>query len=274
MRAPSWRYKGMSRAMARKLSVYDGYTSPPRSVRGRRRKYKARGYTRGFRVYARDAEQKYNTVNRNIPFTTTANLAGAGVDYQFGVDENTSLSAVGQGSTAETRVGNAVTAKSLEISGQVIAASITIPNADTSSTGGLPTAVGSKSRTTFRIIVFIDRQFNSADTHVPVMAGNLLASNATQPLTNAMLYIPNLGRYKILGQKWINTDHTDPSKPFRFRINLRNLSMRYNGPTAGNLLQSNRIHISAVAFTPGANALDVQAFPAITYTSRMAFTDV
>lgn len=272
MRAPSWRYKGMSRAMARKLSVYDGYTSPPRSARGRRRKYKARGYTRGFKVYSRDAEVKHLTYNRSFDLSVSTDISGIGV--QFAMDtagvNTTSLTNMSQGNDAETRIGNSVTGKWIEIAGEVIGCSLTKAGADLG-TDGDEIATGQRSRTIFRVIAFRDKQWNSTEIAIPNLYDTVLAP--TYPSTNAMLKIGNLGRFEIMAQKWITTDTTDPTKTFRFRINMRNTKMRYNGGGGQSVLQSNRIHLVTVAYTPLASAVVVQTVPQVSYCSRFAFTD-
>lgn len=254
------------RTISRRTSRRKRYT--PRKTY---RKYRARSYTRGFRVFARDGEIKYNTLNRSFGLSVQSALTGAGVEFAMAATENTSVSAVGQGATAETRVGNAVKAKWLEIAGQATATSLATDEAD-SGVGGETIEDGNKSRTQFRIIVFRDNQFNSTEQHIPTLGNNVLQGGV--PLVNSMVYIPNMGRFQIIGQKWLDCDNSNPSKSFRMRINLKNITMRYNGPTAGSLLQSNRIHVAVVAFTPAALTTSVQLAPNFTYSCRMAFSDL
>lgn len=259
----------MYKSMTRRFTRRKRYTA-----RRTYKKYKVRPYTRGFRVFGKDAEIKYNTLTRVLDLDTVFQVPATGVEFSLAVGANTSLSAVGQGATAETRVGNAIKAKWLELAGQVTAASFNDLNADAGVDEQTISSLssGNKSRTQFRIIVFKDNQYNSTETHISSLSNTVLQAGG--PLVNSMLYIPNMGRFQILAQKWLDCDHTDPSKSFRMRINLRNLNMRFNGPTAGSLLQSNRIHFAIVALSPLTLSGNIVLSPTVSYTSRMAFSDV
>ena len=230
---------------------------------------KKKGYTRSYKVSARDAETKYNNSSGAQALNVLTNST-VGLQWQTATTYTTSLTDVAQGTTATTRVGNVIEAKWLEITGQALAckASENEQSADVPVTAGeLP----SFSRTNFRLIVFKDSQVNSTQVTIPQLADQVLEN--TLPLTNAMLSIANLGRFKILAQKWITCDYDQPEQSFRFRIPLKGLKMRYNGPGT-NALQSNRIHFAFVAYTQGmSDAVHFENVPTITYWSRLAFTD-
>lgn len=232
---------------------------------------KKKGYTRSYKVSARDAETKYNNSAAAQVLSTQTNST-AGLQWETPIAYTSSLTDVSQGTTATTRVGNVIEAKWLEITGQCLACRCSMGDAaaDVPDSAERP----SFSRTVFRLIVFKDSQVNSTEVTIPQVGGQVLENNL--PLTSAMLSIANLGRFKILAQKWITCDYDQPEQSFRFKIPLKGLKMRYNGPGGSpyNALQSNRIHFAFVAYSQGmSTATHFDASPTLTYWSRLAFTD-
>lgn len=176
-----------------------------------------------------NSEKKFNTlaVTGTVPFTGTV----------------AHLSIISQGAANDQRNGLSVLCRSIYIRGSV-------ENQHTTATSS-------------RFIVFIDK--NDSDGTIPSNINLLLQASSvgTTQAPNSMLNRDNLGRFKILSSKMINTSPTDLARNFKFFIPLRH-HIRWD--TAGSTSKGH-IYFAIVSNQSAPNA------PVITYTTRISYYD-
>ena len=202
---------------------------------------------------------------------------------------NDLLKGVTQGTTTTTRIGNkirgryikgAMTLGSAKLAGPSSGASNGDMNGEAVSTAANATTIWQFMRTTWRVVIVKDLQVNSADTHIvwnDVFESDTGSVGQTGGV-HAELKIANMGRFKVLSDKYYKTDAVCPQETVSFMISGKDIgNVRYNGPGSGALTDKG-IYIIWAAYTSGNSAqpFDVTeglAAPTFTMHSRLAFTD-
>ena len=303
----------MARWSTRKKSGYRGKRGYASS--GRRRSYSKMARRAGRKLkfatvgYKRDVEKKYvdrAVVGNDVDEQTTGvNVNDMNNGYMYAsrmwnrydfatpgtgaAVSNDMLKTVDQGTTASTRIGNRITPKYIKGAITLTAAKLADPSTGTTNgdmkgesvaTAGNATTVWEFLRTTFRVVIVMDLQVNSVDSHISwndVFESGVGAVGETGGV-HSELKIANMGRFRILSDKMLTLDAKRPQETLRFMVNGSSIGpVRYNGPTAGALTDKG-VYVIWSAYT-GNVVATVQAAgtgmarPGVTMHSRLCFTD-
>lgn len=246
-------------------------------------------------VVGNDADEQVTGVNVNDLNNGFMYASRAWNRYDFAtpgtgaVVSNDMLKTVDQGTTASTRIGNKINPKYIKGAITLTAAKLANPstgttngdmNGESVATPGNATTTWEFLRTTFRVVIVMDLQVNSVDTHIN---WNDVFENGTGAVgetggVHSELKIANMGRFRILSDKMTTLDAKRPQDTMRFMVNGSSIgSVRYNGPTA-NALTDKGVYVIWSAYT-GNVVNTTQAVgsgmvrPGVTMHSRLCFTD-
>ena len=261
--------------------------------------------------FTRDVERKYSD---KALVTTNFNAQGTGYgpgpsatngfmyscagwtpyDFQSPTASGTSttndlLKGVAQGTTTNTRIGNkirgryikgAMTLGSAKLAGPSSGATNGDMNGEALSTAANATTIWQFMRTTWRVVIVKDLQVNSVDAQI-LWDDVFESANGSVGETggvHAELKVANMGRFKVLSDKYYKTDAVCPQETVPFMISGKDIgNIRYNGPTAAALTDKG-IYVIWAAYISGNSAMvfdNTQGLVAPTFTmhSRLAFTD-
>jgi len=259
--------------------------------------------------YARDVEKKYldrallslavsNVTSNTISADTTDGRmyrSTAWNTYTFNtvISEATNVTnnlvrAMGQGTTADTRIGNKINVKFVKGAITFTAAQLnSTPTAGANMYGEsvgssvTPTTVRQYFRTTIRWVLVKDLQVNSADPQVnwnDVFESGTKVGDTTDGSVSgvhAELNIANMGRFRVLSDKIFQLDATDPQKTVPFLVPGSQIgTVRYNGPTQTSYSDKG-IYLIWAAYTNGIGqeAVNLVTAPNCTMHSRLCYTD-
>ncbi|AXF52251.1 MAG: coat protein [Cressdnaviricota sp.] len=234
--------------------------------------------------YARDVETKYcdnvicalsstyqtvahdQTLNQafrgqNVCWNSTdwGTVQTVGSGYTPAVKTNNLLRCINSGTTANQRIGNVIDVK--YIKGTInFAANVETDDGSPQYGEHPPEAPGPPAvktrfvRTTYRFAVVKDLQVNNSIT--TVKWSDVFQSTDTQGGNfvngvNSEKNIENMGRFRILKDKYVTLDSDDPQKSVKFLIPGIG-KVRYNGPNA-DALTDNGIHVIWSCVTKGVN---------------------
>lgn len=261
-------------------------------------------------AYSRDTETKYSdkaiqgTGRVMVGAVTAAGFGafsqgwrnvnfGGAVGTPSTIMQQDLLKGVTQGLTASNRIGNKINVKCMKLKITLTGAWIL------NSTASLENGQYGESvlddetpklrqylRTTYRVLVVQDSQVNSIENEVNY--DEVMEADATTGMAgvHSELKIGNMGRFKILTDKIVNLDATDPQKTLS--LNYYNLGpVRYNGatnttdpvsgPIPGPALTDKSIYIVYAAWTQGANTATIAAglptLDPVNVSRRLCFTD-
>ena len=202
---------------------------------------------------------------------------------------NDLLKGVAQGTTTNTRIGNkirgryikgAMTLGSAKLAGPSSGATNGDMNGEALSTAANATTIWQFMRTTWRVVIVKDLQVNSVDAQI-LWDDVFESANGSVGETggvHAELKVANMGRFKVLSDKYYKTDAVCPQETVPFMISGKDIgNIRYNGPSAAALTDKG-IYIIWAAYVSGNSAqpfgnTEGLVAPTFTMHSRLAFTD-
>ena len=174
------------------------------------------------------------------------------------------LTNIDSGTTASTRIGNAVEPKYITIKG-VCTAALTTDAEDPETIEKLEgattdTLISRFMRTTVRVMVIRDKSMNEkgyvefSDVFGPPTSTT--ANQSAMAATNPFLWnrkLDTIGRYEILKQDEWTLDQNDPQQSFSWTVPLKGIRIRFNGSTNSIRAQwnANSVNINGTS-TPAA----------------------
>lgn len=200
---------------------------------------------------------------------------------------NDLLKYVESGTTVSSRIGNKINVKYIKGVITMNGAKVSIPNASTiKGQNGESTVTDASEanswqylRTTWRIAIVKDLQVNNIGVGVgfdDVFEASQGTSLGDTAGVHSELKVANMGRFRILSDKIVETSAIDPQLSMKYMISGSKIgSIRYNSDNV-NALTNNGIYIVVAAYINGtllgeaANGLVV---PNINYNTRLCFTD-
>ena len=153
------------------------------------------------------------------------------------------LTNIDSGTTASTRIGNAVEPKYITIKGVCTAASTADPEdpetIDKLEGATTDTVISRFMRTTVRVMVIRDKSMNEkgyveySDVFGPPTSTT--ANQSAMAATNPFLWnrkLDTIGRYEILKQEEWTLDQNDPQQSFSWTVPLKGIRIRFNGASS------------------------------------------
>lgn len=289
----------MARYSTRKKSGYRskrGYASS-----GRRRSYSkmARRTTRKPRFatvgYARDCERKYSdstyvsvtwlpqVVSYEATQGNPASLVTQGIKYMSQARPATGLSNsqnlvanLAQSTTASGRIGNKVNGKWLNVGITLEAAKSPLNQGgeQVNTPGGGGAAPAYYMKTNFRLVLVKDLQVNNSINKVDwadVFGTGSSGTDGTSFGANDKLDIQNMGRFRILSDRRVTVDGTDPLK--NIQMGCAPGKIRYNSGVTGALTDKGYYLLVAQDVTGDASTIATVLPGTMRFTSRLTFTD-
>lgn len=243
----------MARYSSRKKFGYRGKRGSVSS--GRRRSYTKTARRTGYRLkarfatvgYKRDVEKKYidqatTEASKQLKYKAMGVCSAENSGSPTGGWQDM-LKGVPQGVDTKSRVGNVIDVK--YVKGKIMLVANTINNSITSSENAQNgeaaldnSGVDLKQflRTTYRVAIVRDMQVNSVATGIAwsdVFQSQYGLGSPANFFGDVMgeLNVANMGRFRVLMDRTVELDATDPQKVISFMI--RNVGkVRYNGPEA------------------------------------------
>ena len=289
----------MARYSTRKKYGYRGKRGYASS--GRRRSYSkmARRATRKPRFatvgYTRDAERKYSdntfvsvtwlpqVVSYEASQGQPASLVTQGIKYMSQVRPASGLSNsqnlvanLAQSTTATGRIGNKVNGKWLNVGITVEAAKSPLNQGgeQVNAKGGSGATPAYYMKTNFRLVLVKDLQVNNSINKVDwadVFGTGSSGTDGTSFGANDKLDIQNMGRFRIMSDRRVTVDGTDPLK--NIQMGCAPGKIRYNGGAVGALTDKGYYLLVAQDVTGDADTIATVLPGTMRFTSRLTFTD-
>jgi len=288
----------MVRYSTRKKSGYRGKRGYASS--GRRRSYSkmARRATRKLKFatvgYTRDLEKKYSdktfvsvtwlpqVISYEETPGTPATLKTQGIKYMSQVRQATGTGAtqnlvayLAQGSGATGRIGNKINGKWLNVGVTLEAAKSPLNQGgeQVNAMGGGGSTPAFYMKTNFRLVLVKDMQVNNSTGTVSWtdVFGTGDAGLETSFGANDKLEIGNMGRFRIMSDRRVTVDGTDPLK--NIQMGCAPGKIRYNGGSIGALTDKGYYLLVAQDVTGDANTIATVLPGTMRFTSRLTFTD-
>ena len=289
----------MARYSTRKKYGYRGKRGYASS--GRRRSYSkmARRATRKPRFatvgYTRDAERKYSDstfvsvtwLPQVVSYEATqgqpASLVTQGIKYMSQVRPASGLSNsqnlvanLAQSTTATGRIGNKVNGKWLNVGITVEAAKSPLNQGgeQVNAKGGSGATPAYYMKTNFRLVLVKDLQVNNSINKVDwadVFGTGSSGTDGTSFGANDKLDIQNMGRFRIMSDRRVTVDGTDPLK--NIQMGCAPGKIRYNGGATGALTDKGYYLLVSQDVTGDADTIATVLPGTMRFTSRLTFTD-
>ena len=286
----------MVRYSTRKKSGYRGKRGYAAS--GRRRSYSkmARRATRKLRFatvgYTRDMERKYSDktfvsvswLPQVVSYEATqgqpASLVTQGIKYMSqvrpasGLSNSQNLVANLAQSTTTGRIGNKVNGKWLNVGITVEAAKSPLNQGgeQVNAKGAAQTPYYMK--TNFRLVLVKDMQVNNSINKVDwtdVFGTGSSGTDGTSFGANDKLDIQNMGRFRIMSDRRVTVDGTDPLK--NIQMGCAPGKIRYNSGAMGALTDKGFYLLVTQDVTGDADTIATVLPGTMRFTSRLTFTD-
>ena len=289
----------MARWSTRKKSGYRGKRGYASS--GRRRSYSkmARRATRKLRFatvgYTRDTERKYSdktyvsvtwlpqAIGYEATPGTPTSMVVQGIKYMSqarpatgsGTAQNL-VTGLAQGTSATGRIGNKINGKWLNVGVTLEAAKSPLNQGgeQMNNVGGGGASPAYYMKTNFRLVLVKDTQVNNSTNAlgwVEVFGTGDSGANTTSFGASDKLDISNMGRFRILSDRRVTVDGTDPLKNVQMGCAVG--TIRYNGGGEGSLTDKGFYLLVAQDVTGDANSIATVLPGSMRFTSRLTFTD-
>lgn len=289
----------MARYSTRKKSGYRGKRGYASS--GRRRSYSkmARRATRKLRFatvgYTRDTERKYSdktyvsvtwlpqAIGYEATPGTPTSMVVQGIKYTSqarpatgsGTAQNL-VAGLQQGAGVTGRIGNKINGKWLSVGITVEAAKSPLNQGgeQVNATGGSGATPAYYMKTNFRLVLVKDTQVNNSTNAVSwaeVFGTGEQGSNGTSFGASDKLDISNMGRFRIMSDRRVTVDGTDPLK--NIQMGCATGTIRYNSGVDGALTDKGFYLLVAQDVTGDANSIATVLPGTMRFTSRLTFTD-
>lgn len=211
-----------------------------------------------------------------------ASLVTQGIKYMSQVRVASGLSSsqnlvayLAQGTSAAGRIGNKINGKWLNVGVTLEAAKSPLnQGGEQVNTGNSGSAPAYYMKTNFRLVLVKDLQVNNSINKVDwvdVFGMGNSGTDGTSFGANDKLEIGNMGRFRIMSDRRVTVDGTDPLK--NIQMGCAPGKIRYNGGATGSLTDKGYYLLVAQDVTGDANTVATVMPGTMRFTSRLTFTD-